>query len=64
MLPAVTAGAHLVVPVRLADGSEVTRQYSLNSDPQRRDLYEIAVLREQAGRGGSTARTPWASWTC
>lgn len=54
-LPPVTAGAHLAVPVRLADGSQVTRQYSLASHPQRRDMYEIAVLREEAGRGGSAA---------
>ncbi len=54
-LPAVTAGAHLAVPVRLPDGSVVTRQYSLATHPHRRDLYEIAVLREEAGRGGSSA---------
>jgi hypothetical protein len=54
-LPPVTAGAHFAVPVRLADGSAVTRQYSLASHPQRRDMYEIAVLREEAGRGGSAA---------
>jgi hypothetical protein len=59
-LPPVTAGAHLVVPVRLADGTTVTRQYSLASDPQRRDVYEIAVLLEDAGRGGSAAIH--ASW--
>jgi ferredoxin-NADP reductase/predicted pyridoxine 5'-phosphate oxidase superfamily flavin-nucleotide-binding protein len=54
-LPAVAAGAHLAVPVRLPDGSVVTRQYSLATHPHRRDLYEIAVLREEAGRGGSAA---------
>jgi ferredoxin-NADP reductase/predicted pyridoxine 5'-phosphate oxidase superfamily flavin-nucleotide-binding protein len=54
-LPPATPGAHLTVPVRLADGSEVTRQYSLTSLPQRRDRYEIAVLREEDGRGGSAA---------
>jgi ferredoxin-NADP reductase/predicted pyridoxine 5'-phosphate oxidase superfamily flavin-nucleotide-binding protein len=54
-LPPVTAGAHLAVPVRLPDGSVVTRQYSLATHPHRRDLYEIAVLREEAGRGGSAA---------
>ncbi len=54
-LPAVTAGAHLAVPARLADGSAVTRQYSLVSPPQQRDRYEIAVLREEDGRGGSVA---------
>jgi ferredoxin-NADP reductase/predicted pyridoxine 5'-phosphate oxidase superfamily flavin-nucleotide-binding protein len=54
-LPAVTAGAHLAVPVRLPDGSVVTRQYSLVTHPHRRDTYEIAVLHEEAGRGGSAA---------
>jgi ferredoxin-NADP reductase len=54
-LPPATAGAHLAVPVRLADGAEVTRQYSLTSHPQQRDVYEIAVLREEAGRGASAA---------
>lgn len=54
-LPPVTAGAHLAVPVRLPQGSVVTRQYSLATNPHRRDLYEIAVLREEAGRGGSAA---------
>ena len=54
-LPPVAAGAHLTVPVQLPDGSVVTRQYSLASHPARRDLYEIAVLREEAGRGGSAA---------
>ncbi len=59
-LPPVTAGAHLAVPVRLTDGSLVTRQYSLATHPHRRDMYEIAVLREEAGRGGSAAIH--ASW--
>jgi ferredoxin-NADP reductase len=54
-LPPVTAGAHLAVPVRLTDGTELTRQYSLVSHPQRRDMYEIAVLRDETGRGGSAA---------
>ena len=59
-LPPVTAGAHLAVPVRLPDGSVVTRQYSLATHPHRRDMYEIAVLHEEAGRGGSAAIH--ASW--
>lgn len=59
-LPPVTAGAHLAVPVRIPDGSIVTRQYSLATNPHRRDMYEIAVLREDAGRGGSAAIH--ASW--
>jgi len=59
-LPPVTAGAHLSVPVRLHDGSVVTRQYSVTSPPDRRDMIEIAVLREDSGRGGSSAIH--ASW--
>src|ERR1700761_8635131 len=50
-LPPFTAGAH--VDVEIAPG--VVRQYSLCNDPRRRDRYQIAVLREPAGRGGSTA---------
>jgi hypothetical protein len=50
----------LTVPVQLPDGAVVTRQYSLASHPQRLDSYEIAVLREEAGRGGSAAIH--ASW--
>lgn len=59
-LPEVEAGAHLVVPVRLSDGNVITRQYSITSHPSRRDMYEIAVLRESDGRGGSAAIH--ASW--
>jgi hypothetical protein len=55
ILPPVEAGAHLVLPVRLADGSVVTRQYSLTTDPGCHDRYEIAVLCESSGRGGSQA---------
>lgn len=59
-LPTVTAGAHIAVPVRMADGSVVTRQYSVTSHPDRHDMIEIAVLREDSGRGGSSAIH--ASW--
>jgi len=54
-LPAWKAGAHLTVPVRLPDGREHTRTYSLMGDPADRHVYEIAVLREDAGSGGSVA---------
>lgn len=54
-LPRVSAGAHLAVPVRLPDGAVVTRQYSLATHPRRRDIYEIAVLQKEDGRGGSAA---------
>ncbi|MGE4112310.1 MAG: pyridoxamine 5'-phosphate oxidase family protein [Burkholderiales bacterium] len=54
-LPPVTAGAHVLAPVRLPGGAVVTRQYSLAMHPHHRNTYEIAVLREDAGRGGSAA---------
>lgn len=54
-LPPAEAGAHIEVPVFLPDGTLVTRQYSLVTKPGRRNTYEIAVKREQDGRGGSQA---------
>lgn len=54
-LPPATAGAHLPVPVQLANGSIVTRQYSLTSPPGRHDMMEIAVLRDNRGLGASVA---------
>ncbi len=54
-LPAVEPGSHLRVPVRLPSGKQVDRHYSIASNPARRDAYEIAVLREEEGSGGSGA---------
>ena len=54
-LPAVEPGSHLRVPVRLPSGDVVERHYSIASNPERRDIYEIAVLREESGSGGSAA---------
>jgi ferredoxin-NADP reductase len=48
-LPPWTPGAH--VDLRLPDGG--ARQYSLCGDPADRTRYEIAIKREDAGRGGS-----------
>ncbi|SEW25305.1 reductive dehalogenase [Cognatiyoonia koreensis] len=48
-LPAFTAGAHIDVVV----APEFFRQYSLCGDPAEHGSYEIAVLREPHGRGGS-----------
>ena len=48
-LPAFEAGAHLDVVV----APEFFRQYSLSSDPADRSRYQIGVLREDEGRGGS-----------
>ena len=54
-LPEVAAGAHLDVPVLLDNGRVATRRYSIASDTARRDAWEIAVLREDNGSGGSAA---------
>ena len=54
-LPAVSAGAHLEVPVRLDDGTLTTRQYSLTTSAGQDNVYEIAVLLDDSGRGGSAA---------
>ena len=48
-LPPATAGAHIDVVV----APEFFRQYSLSGDPADPSIYQIAVLREDAGRGGS-----------
>ena len=50
-LPSFTAGSHIDVEI---DGG-LTRQYSLCNPPSERHRYEIAVLREPNGRGGSVA---------
>ncbi len=49
-LPAWEAGAHIDVVIT----PDMLRQYSLSGDPADRSTYEIAVLREAAGRGGSS----------
>ncbi|NHI17893.1 PDR/VanB family oxidoreductase [Microbacterium excoecariae] len=50
-LPAWEPGAH--IDLVLGDGLE--RQYSLSADPDERDTWRVAILREDAGRGGSRA---------
>ncbi len=50
-LPAFSAGSH--IDVELPNG--LTRQYSLCNDASERHRYRIAVLRDQASRGGSAA---------
>ena len=54
-LPPVAAGSHIDVPVRMTNGVTSSRRFSISSSPLRVDAYEIAVLREDAGRGGSKA---------
>ena len=48
-LPAWEAGAHLDIVV----APEFLRQYSMSGDPSDRSRYQIGVLREEEGRGGS-----------
>jgi vanillate O-demethylase ferredoxin subunit len=48
-LPPFTAGAHIDIHLR---GGTI-RQYSLSNAPSERHRYVIAVLRDEAGRGGS-----------
>ena len=48
-LPPWTAGAHLDIVV----APEYLRQYSMSGDPADRSTYQIGVLREDEGRGGS-----------
>ena len=48
-LPEWNAGAHLDIVV----APEFLRQYSMSGDPADRSKYQIAVLREDEGRGGS-----------
>ena len=54
-LPAVEAGSHLQFTMNLPNGETTIRHYSICSNPARRDAYEIAVLREDEGSGGSLA---------
>ncbi|MEO1788383.1 MAG: reductive dehalogenase domain-containing protein [Pseudomonadota bacterium] len=48
-LPEWAAGAHLDIVV----APEYLRQYSMSGDPADRSVYQIGVLREAEGRGGS-----------
>lgn len=54
-LPEISAGVHLRIPILLPNGDTVSRHYSICSNPGRRDIYEIAVLKEGEGDGGSRA---------
>jgi vanillate monooxygenase ferredoxin subunit len=56
LLPNHEAGAHIDVAIDWADGGELfVRQYSLCGMPGDRSRYRIAVLRDEASRGGSVA---------
>lgn len=53
-LPEVTAGAHIDLLVDTPDGP-VWRQYSLAGDPADRSQWQLGILNEANGRGGSKA---------
>lgn len=54
-LPTVTAGSHIQVPVQFEDGNLETRTFSISSNPNRQDIYEIAVRFDTEGQGGTRA---------
>ena len=54
LLPEFEPGAHIQVKVQLPDGSDAERHYSLLSDPNNREFYEIAVLAEPRRTGWFT----------
>ena len=59
-LPVITAGSHIQVPIPLVNDNAINaeqkwRSYSISSNPNRTDCYEIAVKREKNGNGGSLA---------
>lgn len=55
LLPEFDAGAHLEIPIRLSNGQWQDQQYSIASNPARRDCYEIAVKKTvyEMDAGGS-----------
>jgi len=53
LLPKFHAGAHLPIKIMLDNGNSELRHYSLLSNPMDRNCYEIGVLLETDGRGGS-----------
>lgn len=54
-LPSFEAGAHLPIEVKLGNGETLLRHYSILSSPLNKGGYEIAVQKEEVGRGGSKA---------
>ncbi|HOY22544.1 MAG TPA: PDR/VanB family oxidoreductase [Cellvibrio sp.] len=52
-LPLITAGSRIAIPVTLRNGQQDFHHYSICSNPNQREFYEIAVLLEENGSGGS-----------
>jgi vanillate O-demethylase ferredoxin subunit len=53
ILPRYEVGAHIEVKVTLPDGRQAWNAYSLIGNPADRSMFEIAIKREEKGRGGS-----------
>jgi vanillate O-demethylase ferredoxin subunit len=53
ILPRYEAGAHIEVKVTLPDGRQAWNAYSLIGNPADRSVFDIAIKREENGRGGS-----------
>ena len=58
-LPAFSAGSHIDVTIPGGPERQYSRQYSLCNDPGEGHRYLIAVLEDEAGRGGSRAMHAW-----
>lgn len=52
-LPLITAGSHIAIPVTLKNGEQGFHRYAICSNPNQREFYEIAVLLNENGSGGS-----------
>ncbi len=52
-LPLITAGSHIAIPITLNNGKQDFHHYSICSNPNQREFYEITVLLEENGSGGS-----------
>lgn len=61
-LPAITAGAHLSMPINMPNKSLAYRQYSICSNPKRTDIYEIAVLNHASEHDDHKAKIKSASY--
>lgn len=54
-LPEISAGSHIQVPIELSNNKTLWKTYSISSNPNRTDCYEIAVKKDDNGSGGSIA---------
>ncbi len=52
-LPLITAGSHLPITTQIAQGKTEVRNYSICSNPNQRDYYEIAILHDDNNHSDS-----------